>query len=81
MESAPSTAWSCRKSVARQRRGKYASTTIEAVFPAGSVHRSSLKNKRRYDSILISEFSAEDRHRNFVDLLRLKVRLEDFIHV
>jgi hypothetical protein len=51
--------------VAMQRRGKYAFTTIEAVFAVGSEQRSYLKNKRRYDSILSSEFSVGDSHENF----------------
>jgi hypothetical protein len=53
--------------VGMQWFGKHVST-IEAVFPVGSVQRSNLKNKQRYDSVLISEFSVEDSHGNFVDL-------------
>jgi uncharacterized membrane protein len=40
--------------------GKHVSTT-EAVFTAGSVQRSYLKNKCRYDSVLSSKFSVEGK--------------------
>jgi hypothetical protein len=46
--------------VAMQWFGKLVSIT-EAVFSAGSVQRSYLKNKWCYDSVLSSEFSVEDR--------------------
>jgi hypothetical protein len=74
-------ALSIRKSVARQRSSK----TIhpqqwETVFSAGFVKRNYLKNKRRYDSFLSSEFSVEDSHGNFI-VCRVGVQLEHFIHV
>jgi hypothetical protein len=40
----------------------------ETVFSVGSVQRSYLKNKRRYDSVLSSAFSVEESHGKFVDL-------------
>jgi hypothetical protein len=53
----------------------------ETVFFVESVQKSYLKNERRYDSVLSSEFSVEDNHGKFVDLWRLNVWLEDFINV
>jgi hypothetical protein len=47
--------------VAMQWFGKHVST-IEAVFPVESVQRSDLKNKRRYCSVLSSEFSVGNSH-------------------
>jgi hypothetical protein len=40
----------------------------EKVLSEGSVQGSYLKNKRRYSSVLSSEFSVEDSHGEFVDL-------------
>jgi hypothetical protein len=40
----------------------------KTVFSTGSVQRSYLKNKRRYGSILSSEFSVGDSQEKFVDL-------------
>jgi hypothetical protein len=65
---APSKARRYRKSVVRQRSGKHASRIIGTVFSVGSVQRSYLKNKRRYDSVLSSEFAAEDSHGKFANL-------------
>jgi hypothetical protein len=45
---------------------KHVSTT-EAVFSMGSVQRSYLKNKQRYDSVLSVEFSVGDSHGKFVE--------------
>jgi hypothetical protein len=54
----------------------------KTVFSMGSVQRSYLKNKRRYDSFLSSEFSVGDSHWKFEeDLWRLCVWLGDFMHV
>jgi hypothetical protein len=53
-----------RKSVARQRSGKHPQKW-ETVFSVGSVQRSYLKNKRRYSSVLSSEFSVEGGHGKF----------------
>jgi hypothetical protein len=55
--------------VAMQWFGKHVSK-MEAVFSAGSLQRSYLKNKRRYSSVLSSEFSVEDSHGKFVEDLK-----------
>jgi hypothetical protein len=65
------------QSVAKQRFIKQTSTT-EAVFSVGSVKRSYLKKTALQFS---SEFSVEDSHGKFVDLVRFKVWLEGFINV
>jgi hypothetical protein len=53
----------------------------KTVFSVGSVQRSYFKKIRRCGSALSSESSVEDSHGNFVDLWRIKVWLEGFIHV
>jgi hypothetical protein len=53
--------------------GKHVST-IEAVFSVGSVQRSYLKYKRRYSSVLRSEFTVEESHGKFIEDLKCDLK-------
>jgi hypothetical protein len=52
--------------VAMKWFGKHVST-IDAVFSVGPLQRNYLTNKRRYSSVLSSEFSVEDSQAKFVE--------------
>jgi hypothetical protein len=66
MRSAPRKAWRYKNSAARQRSGKYASTTMGArVFRGVGANKFSEKQMAlRFSSV----FSAKDSHGKFVDL-------------